>query len=856
MIYKQLGKYLLLFVLMLTQSGFSQTLEQKARVKIDSLNTLIAEVESLGKDALKEKLAVRTAEIFLKFANWDEKNIAENKSHFEKYWLYKNVATQMAEELPDFERNDILALLDESIAYIKKIKKGEVFRAPIPKVDWSKVTVKKDEIIRENNEPVFLADYTWKPDTPELTEFYGELNGFYISPNYVTNASGKINQNVINNLNTKESGTPGFVFINNKNVPQWAIDNYGEDFTKFQGAPFLDYDIDHPGAKVMVSHLLKGTVAKMKGKHYTDLGYMLCNEPRWITYKDGAKKVWYTSGVSNYTIDKFKGWLQNKHQNIAQLNALWNSNFSNFEEVAIDIPIDISLMGTPKWYDWVTFNEDRVTDWFTWMKSELRKYDATAKAQLKIMPSFFTENDPATGIDLEALTELSEINGNDVAANYNYMVKGKIIKDEKYAFGWKELYMGYDFLKSVQPNQLIFNSESHLLSTNNARDLYMDPKYPRAVYWAAHTLGLNASQTWYWPRKEDGSLKSGITGAYAGSNNQQPRVTNALHATMMDLNTHSELIMKMQRERKPIRVFYSKAAAANKGNYMEGVFEMYEGLNFEGIPLGFATKNIVSKQNTDLWDVIVVHKTEQVNIEELKTLQNYIDNGGTVISDAISLKKNEYGLPLTGLKQTKGRLILANTVEHAKMEALQILASKNNLPNVTVVETNANGYKGCAWRCVKNEKGNYVLSIVNLGKTDATLDIKIKEAKNGTVCKDLLNGVKVPAKLILKPYDVYLIELTGEKGEDLTSDEESLKKEKLGTLFPNPSKGPFTIDLNEFQTQLIVEVYSMDGCLISENEFNNVKTFEYNKNEDWSKGMYLLKLKTKKAIQNIKYIKA
>ena len=112
---------------------------------------------------------------------------------------------------------------------------------------------------------------------------------------------------------------------------------------------------------------------------------------------------------------------------------------------------------------------------------------------------------------------------------------------KKYGWYWRELYMSYDFLKSVKPNQINFNSESHLLSSEHSRDLYMNPKYARATYWAAHTLGLNATQTWYWPRRLNGSLRKGLTGSYGGSNNQQPRVTFELESTLIDLNTFLQL---------------------------------------------------------------------------------------------------------------------------------------------------------------------------------------------------------------------------------------------------------------------------------------------------------------------------
>ncbi len=61
----------------------------------------------------------------------------------------------------------------------------------------------------------------------------------------------------------------------------------------------------------------------MKGKAYTDMGYILSNEPHWFS----MQKTWATGVISKYTMEKFRVWLKNKHGNIAHLNKLWNTSF-------------------------------------------------------------------------------------------------------------------------------------------------------------------------------------------------------------------------------------------------------------------------------------------------------------------------------------------------------------------------------------------------------------------------------------------------------------------------------------------------------------------------------------------------
>lgn len=751
-------KPLLLPVSLLGLSVLSgQSLQQTAESKIETLQGLIETAESEGIDTLTEKMSVRTAEVFLDYANWDQANIILNSDYFALVRLYKDNAAQMAADLPDFERNDVIDLLDESIDQLQSLIEKNTFRKAAPHVDWMEVTHEGDQLTYKDR-PVFLADYTWKPHLPELTEYFGNLDGFFLTPSMLTDDNGTIRNNVIQDLQSKAGGTPGFIFIAHKSPPEWAVEKYGDEFTTFQGAPFHDYDIDHPGAREMISALLAGTVPYMAGKNYTQLGYMLCNEPRWITHKDGNGKVWYNGGVSNYTIEKFKSWLESKHVSIETLNTRWGTNFANFNSVTIDIPIDIAEVGTVQWYDWSTFNNWRVLEWFTFMKAEICKHDPEAKIQLKIMPSFFTENSPTNGIDLEALTEMSEIIGNDVTARSNDM-RGPTEWEEHYICEWRELYMGYDFLKSVSPEKIVFNSESHLFSGAHSRNLYLDPKYARSITWAAHTLGLNASQIWYWPRREDGSLRTPVSNGYAGSNNQQPRVTKEIHATMNDLNAYAEEITAMQRQRKPLRIFYSKTSAAQNLDYMNEVFDLYESLNFEGISLGFATQNIIEKQNNNLWDAILLRKSTRLTQAERDALQSYLDQGGTIISDSESILENEYAESLSPLEESNGTLIYSNTVETQRSLALELLDQRNELPPVLITELNDHGIKTCTWKCITNSDGNQVLSIINLGNVNSTLDINVNGTSDGLVCKDLLTGVLVGFTPTLAPNDVLFVEI-------------------------------------------------------------------------------------------------
>ncbi|HEC41402.1 MAG TPA: hypothetical protein ENI20_01060 [Bacteroides sp.] len=742
-----------LSVLYVSNPVHAQSLEEIAREKIIILDDMVLIAEQKGISTEKERMTIHTAKIFLDYANWDEANTALNQQYFEMVPIYESNALTMANALPDFERSEVVRILDNAIADLRLIIDSEYTRKSVPKVDFTKARV-SDNKITQDGRPIFLIDHTWKPVTEELLEFYGAYEGEYITPDYVLNDAGDLKSSVTSGLEKKPDGRIGSIFIDHNNLPGWSEIKY--DGFRVGSRMFGRYDIDHPGARELYGFLLKGTVPRMAGKNYTKLGYELFNEPSFFTQKG----VWNTGEVSNYTKEKFKAWLSELHDSIGDLNSLWGTSFECFDDVTIAIPIAPSRQGTAMWYDWMVFNNYRVTDYFQFLKNEIRKYDPDALVQIKLMPWLFTGDKKDHGIDFESLIRLCDITGCDASAKKSDISGKHEDWMERYSFQWVNISMTFDFFRSVKPNQIIFDAETHILSSVHFRDLYLSPDYARAAYWLAHMHGLNASRNWVWGRSLTGEINSKVGEGYAGSNNQQPAILNELHATLIDLNTFSEEITAIQLQRKSLRIYYSLTNAINRKNYMTDVFETYQSLYFEGLPLGFATDGILIKEDASNWDAVLIRKTESVTLQEYNTIQSYLNKGGTVIMDGLSLKVNEYGIAHEGLNPGKGTLIIAGSIIEMRDKALDLIAKNGLMPEVRITEKNNNGNRNCVWRCIKNKDGNNVVSIVNLGRNEAEIKIILNDAVNGTICRDLIHGIRVNSNPTLKPDEVYFVEVT------------------------------------------------------------------------------------------------
>ncbi len=423
------------------------------------------------------------------------------------------------------------------------------------------------------------------------------------------------------------------------------------------------------------------------------------------------------------------------------------------------------MRGTPKFFDTLQFTMDRVNEWFTFLHNEVVSADPNALTHIKLMPNLWTTDVRDHGLDMEFLTRLTGMIGNDAASGGPRLFGERRHWEDHYNFNWVELSMGYDFYKSISPEKIMYNTEGHFLSTGHYRELEQTKEYARINYWLATLHGQTATQTWFWARDEKGAYSRGgkVSTGYAASNNYQPRVVNEVHATIADLNSVSDIVMQFQRQRKPMRIYYTKASSINKSSHMMDVFELYEDLYFEGMPVGFATQDIIKHNDNAEWDAIVIYNTPYAFEGDMAALQSYIDQGGVVIMDEASLLKNEYGESLSSaLKSSeRGRVLKVADLEQLNEVAAQVAKEAGVSPAILVEEHNATGQDACSWRVLETKsKSRYILNIANMGKGDAEIVISSADGRKIKGLRSVLTGQKYSgAKMTLKKNDLYLLEV-------------------------------------------------------------------------------------------------
>lgn len=790
---KIVGKYLLSLMLVASivsckeQSNVSQ-LEKEAREKIAKLESLMDEAKGKSLDVTREETVLWFSEQFIKFANWDEANkeAIEKLFGYERY--YAPNKDSLAEMLPDFERRKVIDILDKGIAELKKELSGEIKRRPVNKVDWQNAKA-SDNMFVSNGKPSFPYDYFSKTVGQPLTNtdiyndhlgalYHGGENLYPVDHDRAINSfllkeDGTFDEELMKELTGIPDTNIGFLYYWGMGIPEW-VEKKEPEIRKGRSL-FTGFDIDNPLAREVWGKIIRHTGTLTKGKKVTELGYVFANEPHWFSEKDHwTYRYKEMNGISSYTLNKFRAWLKDTYKsNIKALNANWKTSFNSFDTVEIEIPIDTALRGTPKWYDWNRYNMHRSTEWFTFVQDELHSVNPGANTHIKLFPRTFYEDSRSHGMDFEALTELTTMIGHDAKALGSASIRPHINSDwtQQYAYKWDGMAILHDFLESVAPNKINVNSESHFLSSGMWRDLEARTSYVRNVYWLATLMGMDANTGWFWARDPDGSPEDrlegelnffdpGLGGAYAGSNNMQPHIANEVTQVMFDLNSFSEEIIELRKQKRPLRLFYSETAAINTPDYMTQTTKMYKSLFFEGLSLGFVTKNIFEKQDNQQWNTVVVYKTNFVKDEEFEALQTYLNNGGTVILDsAKSLSMNEYGKKRSKkLKAGKGKLIVLKEANLAEIKATALAEVAAHMPEVSVASNNGKDFKTTISRVVKKEDGTYIVNLLNVGNTTADIQLALKSGGDMSIT-NLMTSKPVNLSFKLDSEEVLLLEV-------------------------------------------------------------------------------------------------
>ncbi|MBI4243366.1 MAG: beta-galactosidase, partial [Planctomycetes bacterium] len=328
-------------------------------------------------------------------------------------------------------------------------------------------------------------------------------------------------------------------------------------------------------------------------------------------------------------------------KNIDNLNKVWSTGYPGFK--SIKFPPDCEKMvithyadlkkyryweNRAMWYDWLTFNEERFTDFIKWERESIKKIDPKTAVHLKINgPTVFKEVSNRSSINIENLLEITEIAGYDLG-----VYPPEITEDTAYAFDNRLESKVLDLYKSLYPEKPTLNSEWHALSHVEwpTRD------YVRSAMWDSVIHGVSFQVLWCW----GGHWTEGQWGIVIQSESLE-----TLAETSLELQRLAPYIIEFPKAKRNVALLYSNPSILQSGSedYPKELDNAYDGLRFLDTSIGFISEKQISQIEDRDYNLLIFPKANYITEKAYQGIKKYLNSGGDIFVIKDSLGYNEYG---------------------------------------------------------------------------------------------------------------------------------------------------------------------------------------------------------------------
>ena len=537
----------------------------------------------------------------------------------------------------------------------------------------------------------------------------------------------------------------------NPHIPQWAVKKY-KDFA-ISGNHTFPADPDHPYFWRLWKAYVVGTLKAIMKEYSADdikniIAIEILNEPTF-------------SSISEYTMPSLKQFLQNKYISIENLNKCWNTHYKNWSDIKSPGEIS-SLLGNIKvFYDWCIFNNDRFAKFY--LKTIKLINDNSNGYQFRFMSKFSNENlwqsrfEYNTGHDREQLSRIMDINSCDTRIEAR--------TDGEYSMAhWAIYCMSFDFLKSIDPDKPVFETELHNVENVAFTRPDMPEYYTGSSLWLATMFGLNGALIWdMWTNTRLITEYSGKPFRYPfGQFLTQPHCMYEFFNESAFINKYQKEIQALHNAQRPIRFLYSLDSAIYDGKkYINTIKSAYEAFFFCGIKSGFITPEMIKAgRGLDGLKLLVIPNARYIKETELNKLLKLSEKGIKLLfigNESLTREPNGRNLKLQSLKNAVHWNLTGTEDYREKVPAIIQTSGINSKYKI-----DANGKS--AQNLVRSEFVKYndstICWLINLGLHTQT--IIIEDSKGRKVTGKLLHSIAGQldgVSIKLKKYGMAIIKI-------------------------------------------------------------------------------------------------
>ena len=324
----------------------------------------------------------------------------------------------------------------------------------------------------------------------------------------------------------------------------------------------------------------------------------------------------------------FRDWLKIKHKNISVLNQFWDTQYQSFAQIKAPAthntrPVDD--VNRAAWYDWACFNTRRFTNYLTWIKSEMRKFDQDIPICAGGTSSMLSSSNSVSGIDEEQI--INEVD---------------------------------DVILNESGSSTIFSDL--LLSLSNEKKVMVEPEMGGGVHGVLLQFlhGKSAISKWWWASAPSREYLQMNQSSLPHSKIISLSDIDEVLRIGLDVRRLSSEIAAFTQAEPEVAILYSKTSIvqvppplvqAGRTPYIDAVFSVWEGSRHLGCRIGFVSEKQILAGKLAKFKLLIVPAAKYIRPEIVTAIKDYVEKGGTALIIPESFIFDQYARENNGISE-------------------------------------------------------------------------------------------------------------------------------------------------------------------------------------------------------------
>ncbi len=319
----------------------------------------------------------------------------------------------------------------------------------------------------------------------------------------------------------------------------------------------------------------------------------------------------------------FSDYVKQMYPDRLAVNRAWQTRFSDFSEIEVWWTND-----RPSYqYDWQSFQQQTAARFFGNLTGLVRGFLPSIPIQIRYADNVFALGQTRLGVDHETLSALTQISGCAVATG---------LRNGEYALDYPRSAVMYAFLRSIAPDQPIYNTEQGLWSDADPYAEY-SYEYVHAVMWDGAIEGQDGS-----------ALADGLTTDLTDIEHEiygHPASFEGYVTASVNINRLAPIVAAFQSAPEEVSILLSMPSLViNDGDpYLQSLLYAFEGVSQSGRKTGFITEEQIRAGKLSQVKILVIPNMSAISDAAFDAVNDYILNHGIVVRAGTTLPYNAWG---------------------------------------------------------------------------------------------------------------------------------------------------------------------------------------------------------------------